>query len=96
MSSRFEGFGMVLIEAMSCGVPCVSFDCPFGPSDVIKNSEDGFLIDQLDINGMAEKIMLLMKEDKKRKTMGRLAKKNVMRFSPEVIVKQWNSLFKSL
>jgi glycosyltransferase involved in cell wall biosynthesis len=43
LSSRYEGFGMVLIEAMSFGIPCVSFNCNYGPSDIIKNNEDGFL-----------------------------------------------------
>ncbi|MFW2137258.1 glycosyltransferase family 4 protein [Chryseobacterium sp. TY4] len=96
MSSRFEGFGMVLIEAMACGVPCVSFDCDYGPSDIITDSVDGFLIAKENITELAEKIMRLISDEELRKRMGIVAKQNVDKFDKSVILKQWDNLFKSL
>ena len=96
MSSRFEGFGMVLIEAMSFGVPCISFDCPYGPADIIKEGEDGFLIKNDNIEGFSNKIIQLIENENLRKEMGLKAKKNIQRFYPETILKQWDELFKSL
>lgn len=95
-SSRFEGFGMVLIEAMACGVPCVSFDCPCGPSSIIKNDDDGFLVSNGDIDTFAEKLLELIQNDEKRKLMGRAAKENVQRYLPETIMPLWDELFKEL
>lgn len=94
LSSRYEGFGMVLIEAMSFGIPCVSFDCNYGPSDIIKNNEDGFLIKDGDEESFAEKLQLLMTDENLRKEMGEKARKNVERFLPENVVKNWDELFK--
>lgn len=93
MSSRFEGFGLVLIEAMSCGLPVVSFDCPCGPKEIIKNNEDGFLIKFSDIEVMAEKIEYLILNEEKRKLFGKNARNNVQRFSQKNIMYQWKELF---
>jgi glycosyltransferase involved in cell wall biosynthesis len=96
LASRYEGFGMVLIEAMACGVPCVSFDCPCGPTDIIRNNEDGFLVQNGDVNELANKILTVIENESLRKQMGIDAKENVKRFLPEVICKQWDNLFKSI
>ncbi len=96
MSSRFEGFGMVLIEAMSFGVPCVSFNCPHGPADIIKNGKDGFLIKNGSIKEFAESVIKLIDNKELRTKMGKAAADNVQRFSPKTILKEWDELFKSL
>ncbi len=96
MSSRFEGFGMVLIEAMACGLPCISFDCPHGPADVISNNEDGFLVDNGDCRQLAEAIITLIEDEASRVKMGRNAKENVKRFMTALVVQEWDILFKML
>ena len=96
LSSRYEGFGMVLIEAMSFGIPCVSFDCNYGPSDIIKNNEDGFLVKNGDEKDFAEKLQLLMKDENLRREKGEKARVNVERFLPENVVKNWDELFKKI
>ena len=96
LSSRYEGFGMVLIEAMSFGIPCVSFDCNYGPSDIIKDGEDGFLIKNGDEKDFAQKLQELMRDENLRKEMGEKARVNVERFLPEHVVKKWDELFKKI
>ncbi|PIV93353.1 MAG: glycosyltransferase family 4 protein [Flavobacteriaceae bacterium CG17_big_fil_post_rev_8_21_14_2_50_33_15] len=96
MSSRYEGFGMVLTEAMSYGVPCVSYNCPYGPSDIIANEVDGFLVANGDISKFSEKIIALIESEPLRHRMGALAKEHVKRFLPDVIVPQWDALFNTL
>ena len=96
MSSRFEGFGMVLIEAMACGVPCVSFDCPYGPADVIKDGEDGFIVRYLDSKELADKICFLIENEETRKLMGRKARENIRRYSRETVMRKWTDLFEKV
>ena len=96
MSSRYEGFGMVLIEAMSCGLPLVSFDCPCGPKDIIKDGENGFLIKFGNIEQMIEKINYLIENEDKRIEMGKKSKKLSYNYSEEEIMNQWKELFENL
>ena len=95
LSSRFEGFGMVLIEAMACGVPCVTFDCPYGPADIVSHQEDGLVLRNDAISAFAQSIIHLIEDDQLRKDFGKAAKQNVRRYLPEVVMPQWDALFKS-
>lgn len=92
LSSRYEGFGMVLVEAMAVGLPIVSFDCPEGPGEIITNNEDGFLVEEGNIEEFANKLDILMSNQELRIKMGNAALKNVERFSIEVIGKLWLQL----
>lgn len=96
LSSRYEGFVLVLLEAMINGLPCVSFDCPHGPSDIIDNGNDGFLIPNGNIQVMADKICYLIENEKVRKEMGKKARKSAMKYTPENIMPLWNKLFNKI
>lgn len=96
MSSRQECFPMVLIEAMSFGLPAVSFDCPNGPRDIIKEKEDGILVEEFSIDSFSSALIFLIKNPKDMKKMGEKAKQNIKRFSEEKIGEKWEKLFKGL
>ena len=96
LSSRYEGFSLVIMEAMSCGVPCVSFDTPFGPRNIIADGEDGILVDYLNTEALADNICKVIEDDSFRKRLGTNAKKNIQRFSQDAIMQQWQDLFHSL
>ena len=89
LSSRFEGFGMVIVEAMQCGVPVVSFDCPKGPSEIISNNVDGILVEDGNVEEFAKALMELMGNPEKRKQFGKKAVENVKQYEIENIGKIW-------
>lgn len=95
-SSRFEGFGLTIVEAMACGLPVVSFDCPWGPRSIINHFEDGILVAEDSVLQLAESMILLMQDDEKRKRMSENAVKNVRRFDIDHISDEWKALFESL
>lgn len=96
LSSRFEGLPLVLIEAMSAGLPCVSFTCPCGPRDVISDGEDGILIENGNITKLADGICRLIEDEPLRKQFGNAARKNATRYLESNIMDRWIQLFESL
>jgi glycosyltransferase involved in cell wall biosynthesis len=91
LSSRFEGWGLVLGEAMAAGLPCVSFDCSFGPADMITDGKDGLLIEEGNIEAMAEALSRLMAGDAIRAHLGKNAASAADRFAPEHIGGIWEN-----
>lgn len=95
MTSVYEPFGLVLPEAMSCGLPVVAFNCPYGPADIITDGVDGFLINGRDVQTYADKVCQLIESPELRKQMGKHASVSAQRYHSDIIMPQWKSLFDS-
>lgn len=95
-SSRFEGFGMVIVEAMACGLPVVSFDCPWGPRSIITSGEDGLLVEDGNVGALAQALIGLTVDNAGLQQMGRLARVNVQRFGIDAIAARWKEEFDKL
>lgn len=89
LTSRYEGLPITLIEAQSCGLPIVSFDCKTGPSDIITHGQDGFIIPTFDVTEMRKQLLHLMNDGALRKQMGEQAKKSSERFDENKIINRW-------
>lgn len=95
-TSLFEPFGLVIPEAMSCGLPVVSFDCPYGPADIITDSVDGFLIKNRNINEFANRVCLLIENEGLRIKMGKAGIKSSQRYYADRIMPLWIKLFNQI
>lgn len=93
LSSRFEGFGMVIIEAMACGLPVVAFDCPWGPRSIIKDGIDGFLVENGNTTSLANKLFVLMENNSLRMLMARTSLNTANGYNIDTIANYWNNLF---
>lgn len=96
MSSNYEGFPMVMIEAMACGLPVVAFDFKCGPKDIISDGENGLIIRNGDIEALAEGMMRLMEDTENRKRMSLNARKIVDTYSEKAVMYKWIGLFNNL
>lgn len=90
LSSRFEGFGMVLVEALSFGLPVVSFDCEAGPAEVLEGS-GGRMVAPLDVDGLAENLLLFIHNPGERSEVQALSLRKAALYQPLVIMKKWES-----
>ena len=96
MSSHYEGLPMVMIEAMSCGLPVVSFDFKCGPRDIIDDGENGLIVKDGDIEGLAKAMMTIMEDEALRRRMSENAKKITEKYSEESVMGQWIKLYEDL
>lgn len=96
MSSLYEPFGLVLAEAMSCGLPVVAFDCPYGPADIIHDGVDGYLVEDRNVETFAARVCQLIENEQLRHDMGKAAVSSAQRYKAENVMPQWDQLFSSL
>jgi len=96
LSSRQEGFGLVIIEAQSCGLPVISFDCPKGPKEIINHNEDGMLVKAENTSELSKAILELIKNQEKRIELGKNALQNSKKYLPENIFILWDTLLSEM
>ncbi|RDG37330.1 glycosyltransferase family 4 protein [Streptomyces corynorhini] len=96
VTSDFEPFGMTIVEAMRCGLPVVSTDCPYGPAEIIADGVDGRLVPVGDRDALSAALLGLVRDDEARRRMGRAALDNSRRFAPGPVVAQAERLFEEL
>lgn len=96
VSSHAEGFSMVILEGMACGLPVVSFDCPHGPRMLINPGVDGLLIPNDDIDGLAGGLLELIEDPSRRKALGTAAVDKAALYQMDATVQRWEQLFSDL
>lgn len=96
LPSRFEGFGLVLLEAMQSGLPCVVFDCPYGPGDVVLDGQNGFVVKDGDISAFAARLEQLMSDGDLRQRFSERSLERVRQYDVHAVMQQWKELFEAL
>ena len=96
MTSRAEGFPMVLIEALSVGLPLVAMDCPRGPGEIVRDGKNGFLVDDCDIAGFGDALRALVEDDELRRDYGRQALEDSHRYTADAVLADWLTLLDDL
>lgn len=91
-SSRFEGFGNALAEAAASGLAVISFDCAFGPSDIIDHERTGLLVPTGDVEALSAALDRVLSDERLRARLGEAAREDMSRFAPSAIVAQWDAL----
>lgn len=95
LSSDYEGFGMVIVEAMACGIPVVSTDCPSGPSEIIEDGRSGLLSD-MDIYSLASKIEWMIVHKYERVQMGKYASMSIEKYKIDTVINKWLDAYSSV
>lgn len=96
LSSRFEGFAMVVLEALNCGLPMVSFDCPTGPREIIEDGANGLLVPPEDVGALAAGLCRLIEDEPLRRDLGEAGRATAAEYGPDPIRRRWEALFGEL
>lgn len=96
LTSLYEPFGLVLPEAMSCGLPVVSFGCPYGPADIVTDGVNGFIVADRNIEAFADRVCTLIEDELLRRQMGQAAVRAAQRYRLENIMPLWKELFEKV
>ena len=92
LSSQHEGFGMVLIEAMSCGTPCLAYNCDYGPREIIDDGITGLLVEDGNIEQLAQKMLWMIEHSEERIRMGERARETIKKYDINTIMQNWVKL----